>query len=93
VGEVITGARPFDGATYHELLTNIVSASYHLPGETSEVRHLDEILQSCLAKESSLRFASAAELQAKLILALRRCPPFARLVASANEAETVILRP
>jgi hypothetical protein len=92
VVEVITGGRPFDGGTYHELLTNILSSSYHLPGETPEVRQLDEILQSCLAKASSLRFASAAELQAKLIPALRRCPPLGRLVKTANEAETIILR-
>jgi len=91
VTEVITGARPFDGASYHELLTNILSASYHLAGETTGVRRLDKVLQSCLAKASSLRYASAAKLQAELIPALQQCPPFTRLVKTGDDAETVIL--
>ncbi|HMG33184.1 MAG TPA: protein kinase [Blastocatellia bacterium] len=91
VVEVITGRRPFGGTTYHDLLTNILQGSYHLPNDTRLVQRLDEILQCCLAKASSARFASAAAMQAELIPALRRCPPFVGLGRPAPEAETAIL--
>jgi eukaryotic-like serine/threonine-protein kinase len=90
VVEAITGRRPFDGATYHELLINILQAPYHLPDESPEVRRLDDVLQSCLAKASNARFASVAALQAELIPALRQCPSFAALGRLAPEAETAI---
>ncbi len=90
--EAITGRRPFEGTTYHELLTNILQGSYHLPDDTPSVRRLDEILQCCLAKASGARFASAAAMQAELIPALRRCPPFGGLGRPEPEAETAILQ-
>ncbi|HYP02904.1 MAG TPA: protein kinase [Pyrinomonadaceae bacterium] len=93
VVEAVTGRRPFTGTTYHELLTNILNAPYHLEGASPAARELDAVLQKSLAKDPSARYPSAAAMQQELIPALRRCPP---LVSpdepAALDAETFILK-
>jgi hypothetical protein len=82
--EALTGRRPFTGSTYHELLTNILQGTYHLPVRTSATERLDAALQKCLAKEPSARYATAAEMRTALIELISACPPMA-------DQETVIL--
>jgi hypothetical protein len=89
--EALTGRRPFSGKTYHELLTNILHKSFHLPSVTPEASRLDEVLQKCLAKEPSARIGSAAELQRELIPALRQCPELVLHQPASQDADTVIL--
>lgn len=93
VVEAITGRRPFTGTTYHELLTNILNAPYHLEETAPAARELDAVLQKSLAKDRAARYATAAAMQQELIPALRQCPP---LVSTedlvALDAETFILK-
>jgi hypothetical protein len=77
VVEALTGHRPFAGRTSAELITAILSAPFHLPGEASEVQQLDEVLQRCLAKDWGQRFASVAAMQQELIPAIQHCPALA----------------
>lgn len=79
--------------TYHELLTNVLNIDYHLPADSPETAHLDQILQRCLAKDRTSRFISVAESQAQLIPALRDCPSFALHAGAALDADTFILNP
>ncbi len=92
VVEAITGRRPFTGTTYHELLTNILNAPYHLEDASPAARELDAALQKSLAKDPAGRFASAAAMRQELIPALRRCPPHAPPETASPEAETFILK-
>jgi hypothetical protein len=93
VVEAITGRRPFTGTTYHELLSNILNAPYHLEDASPHARTLDAVLQKSLAKDRAARYASAAAMQQELLPALRHCPP---LVSpdepAALDAETFILK-
>ena len=82
VVEALTGRRPFSGRTYAELLTAVLHGSYHLEGDSSEFKRLDEALQRCLAKDPAERFASVANAQQELIPAIRNCP-----VVSASDPE------
>jgi serine/threonine protein kinase len=91
VVEALTGQRPFRGATYHELLTNVLTIAYHLPIDSPETAGLDQVLQCCLAKDRAERFGSATELQAQLIPALKDCPSLAAHAAAALDADTFIL--
>ncbi|HEX8070593.1 MAG TPA: protein kinase [Pyrinomonadaceae bacterium] len=91
VVEALTGQRPFNGATYHELLTNVLHGTYRLPGDTPAARRLDRVLQRALAKSAAARHATAAELAAELIPALRACPPLDAPPAAAPDADTIIL--
>jgi hypothetical protein len=91
VVEALTGQRPFRGATYHELLTNVLNIAYHLPIDSPETAGLDQVLQRCLAKDRAARFSSATELQAQLIPALKECPSLAGHAAAALDADTFIL--
>jgi serine/threonine protein kinase len=91
VAEALTGRRPFPGKTYTELLTNILQHSFHLPVNSAEARGLDGVLQKALAKERASRFASASEMQAALIPALRRCPQILQVNPLSAEADTFIL--
>ena len=50
---------------------------YHLPGDSPEVEALDAVLQRCLAKDPTLRYATVTELGEELLPALLDCPPFA----------------
>jgi serine/threonine protein kinase len=72
--EMLTGRRPFRGETYNELFRAVMLDTYHLPGESPEIRALDEVLQRCLAKEPQNRIESAVILRQELIPILRVCP-------------------
>ncbi len=89
--EAVTGRRPFTGATYHELLTNILQGTYHLPDESPAAQQLDQVLQRCLAKDPEARFASVVELQRALGPALRQCPHIAAHPPVRPDADTFIL--
>ena len=92
VVEALTGRRPFSGRTYPELLTAVLHGSYHLEGDSSELKTLDEVLQRCLAKDPAARFASAAKAQKDLIPAIRNCPFVSASVADAFNEDTKILQ-
>ena len=78
VVESLTGRRPFGGRTPQEIVSAVLRDSYRLPGDAVEVQALDRIVQRCLAKDPSERYASAAELAGELVPALHACPPLAR---------------
>jgi serine/threonine protein kinase len=100
VVEALTGHRPFVGRTSAELITEILSAPYHLKfdstavaensdeaGQPDKARQLDEALQRCLAKDRRQRFASISAMQQELIPAIEHCPAIAPAV-SAGDAKT-----
>jgi hypothetical protein len=89
--EAVTRERPFKGSTYHDLLTNILQGSFHLGGESPEVKNLDKVLQQCLAKDSALRFSTIVEMQKELIGALRRCGSLPYPEKSILDADTITL--
>jgi serine/threonine protein kinase len=104
VVEALTGQRPFVGRTSAELITAILSAPFHLPGEAppvgqlDEVRQLDDVLQRCLAKDRGQRFGSVAAMQQELIPAIEHCPALAPAVTTgdammSNEEATTGLLP
>jgi eukaryotic-like serine/threonine-protein kinase len=88
--EMITGRRPFGGNSYHEHLTAILQNTFQLKGEGPEVEKLNEVLQSCLAKEPTDRFASATEMRKELIPVLRDCPALQRETSVSLDADTAI---
>jgi eukaryotic-like serine/threonine-protein kinase len=88
--ETITGQRPFSGDSYQQLLANITTGAYRLPGQGAEIARLDAVLQRCLAPQRESRYASAEALQADLIPALQACPPLAAIRQRAITAETLI---
>jgi serine/threonine protein kinase len=51
---------------------SVLHQTYHLPDASNEARAVDDVLQRCLAKDPSMRFASADALRQALIPALRR---------------------
>jgi len=77
VVEALTGNRPFSGRTHGALLNSILHQPFQLKSSVKEVQRLDAVLQKCLAKDRTGRFASVAELQTELIPALNDCPPLA----------------
>jgi eukaryotic-like serine/threonine-protein kinase len=91
VVEAITGRRPFFGRTHAELLTAVLHGSYHLEGESKEVKILDTVLQKCLAKNTAERFASVAEMQLELIPALQKCSLISGYAADVLNEETRII--
>jgi serine/threonine protein kinase len=92
VVEALTGRRPFSGKTHAELLTAVLQGSYHLEGDSSEVKNLDEALQKCLTKDPAERFASAAEARRELIPAIRDCPVLSAYAAEPFDEKTRIMR-
>jgi len=70
----------------------VLHGSYHLEGESSEVKCLDEALQRCLAKDPAERFASAAKAQRELVPAIRNCPVLSGFDAEAFNEDTRIMR-
>jgi hypothetical protein len=92
VVEALTGRRPFGGRTYAELLTAVLHGSYHLEGDSREVKCLDEALQQCLAKDPAERFTSVAKAQQELIPAIRNCPVVSAFDAEAFNEDTKIMR-
>jgi serine/threonine protein kinase len=96
VVEALIGQRPFLGRTSAELIAGILSAPFHLPGESPAVQRLDEVLQRCLAKDRGERFASVAAMQQELIPAIEHCPALASAVTAgdatmSSEEETGLL--
>jgi hypothetical protein len=91
VVEALTGRRPFFGRTHAELLTAVLHGSYHLEGQSKEVKGLDGVLQRCLAKNSADRFTSIAETQRQLIPAMRNCPTISGYAADVLNEETKII--
>ena len=71
VVEALTGSRPFNGQTYHELLTSILQGAFHLPTDSPENERLDAVLEKCMAKDRADRFSSSAAMQTELIPAIR----------------------
>jgi len=73
--EVLTGGRPFEGRTSAELVAAILSSPYYLRCDSSddsssnskEVQRQDEVMQRCLAKYRTGRFASGAAMKQELI--------------------------
>ena len=92
VVEALTGRRPFSGKTYAELLTAVLHGSYHLEGASKESKSLDEVLQRCLAKDPTERFASVAQTQQALIPAIRSCPIVSICAVEALNEDTKIMR-
>ncbi|HEV7904599.1 MAG TPA: protein kinase, partial [Pyrinomonadaceae bacterium] len=93
VVEAVTGRRPFTGTTYHELLSNILNAPYHLAAGSPAAHALDAVLQKSLAKDRAARYDSAAAMQQELTPALRQCPPLVSPEEpAALDAETFILK-
>jgi hypothetical protein len=70
--EMLTGQRPFQGKTYHELLAAIINQPFAFEGERAEAGALNEALQKSLEKEADNRFASATEMQEQTVSAIRR---------------------
>lgn len=91
VVEVLTGQRPFSGASYHELLTNILQKAFQFADASREAHELNRVLEKCLSQDPASRFSSAAELQQELIPAMRRRPSVAVRQSAEPEAETAIL--
>ncbi|HKA18824.1 MAG TPA: serine/threonine-protein kinase [Blastocatellia bacterium] len=91
VVEALTGRRPFFGRTQAELLTAMLHGSYHLEGESKEVKALDAILQRCLAKNPARRFTSVTDLQQRLVPAIRDCRLIAGYAADLMNEETRII--
>ncbi|MFY9554071.1 MAG: protein kinase [Blastocatellia bacterium] len=92
VVEALTGRRPFSGRVYAELLTAMLHGSYHLGGDSPQIKRLDDVLQRCLAKDPAERFESVAEMQEELIPAIRNCPVLDAREADILNTDTKIMR-
>lgn len=88
--EMMTGRRPFGGNSYLEHLTAIMQDKFQLKGEGAAVEKLNQVLESCLAKDPKDRFSSAADMRKELIPALRECPQLARETSVSLDADTAI---
>jgi len=71
LAEAIPGRSPFDTPTPAGVSLGVLYRPYHLPGTSPEERRIDEILQRCLAKDSSERIESSEALRRQLVPALR----------------------
>ena len=87
--EMLTGRRPFNGNTYHELLTAILNQPFAFESELPEAAGLKMALQKSLAKEARERFPSAAEMREELIPAIRALARASELRASGVNEKTV----
>jgi len=74
----MTGQRPFHGKTLTDLLRAVLHDSFHLSGDSPEIRRLDACLQKALAKNQADRYRSAALMRAELIPAIAACQRVAR---------------
>lgn len=90
IAETLTGVRPFGGRTPQEMIATPLHATDHLPGESAELRALDEVLQRCLAKEPRHRYASAADLAMDLCPALSACAGAASMPATPKPPSTAV---
>src|SRR5690606_2386505 len=82
VFEMLTGHRPFAGATSNAVSLAILDSEVHLPGDDPRIADLDDALAGLLAKKPWLRYANAAEARRRLVPALRQCPPLPSLAAA-----------
>ena len=60
-----------------------------MTGDSAEVKDLDRVLQRCLAKDRTARYASVAEARRELIPAIQACPPFPDVPRSVWDHETI----
>ncbi len=86
IWELLALRRPFEGATYHELLTHILtSPPPSLRSVAKEVgRPLEAVVQKAIAKEVEDRYASPSDLAADLAAAVSGGPVRARIRWFAN---------
>ena len=92
VVRALTGRRPFTGKTYQELIAAMMSQTFHLPGDSPEVKRLDAILRKCLATNKENRFASVAEMRRELIPAIRQSPQLATGSTEAPDSDLAVTR-
>jgi hypothetical protein len=88
--EALTGARPFQGATQHELVRAILQGDWRLPGDSEEIRALDHALQRCLARDRDRRYRTIEEMQQAVIPAIRQILPFASVPESGPAGTNTI---
>ena len=90
--EVLTGQRPFNGRTIHELLTAMLSQPSVLAENLTSDRELERVLRKCLARNPDQRFSSAAALRHELIPAIRRYAPVDYACPVDIETRTTLVR-
>jgi GAF domain-containing protein len=90
--EAMSGRRPFAGASYSHLLSSMRAGPARLPGEAPEVRGLQVVLERALRLDPQARFATAEELRAELIPAMRACPPLPRETVVVDEDTRALTR-
>jgi hypothetical protein len=89
VAEALIGRHPFQAPTTAAMVTGILQEPFRVPGEGAEVKELDRVLQRCLAKDRTDRYATVAEARRELIPAIRACPPFPGAPRNMWDHETV----
>jgi hypothetical protein len=89
VAEALIGRHPFQAATTAATVTGILQEPFRVPGEAAEVKELDHVLQRCLAKDRTGRYASVAAARRELIPAIYACPPFPAVPRSVWDHETI----
>jgi hypothetical protein len=89
VAEVLIGRHPFQAATTAATVTGILQEPFRVPGETAELKELDHVLQRCLAKDRTARYANVAEARRELIPAIYACPPFPGVPRSVWDHDTI----
>jgi serine/threonine-protein kinase len=89
VAETLIGRHPFQAATTAATVTGILQESFRVPGETAELKQLDHVLQRCLAKDRTARYANVAEVRRELIPAIYACPPFPGVPRSVWDHDTI----
>jgi hypothetical protein len=86
--EALTGQPPFQGETSSEVAIAILQQSYEVKGDSAEHRHLNEVIQKCIAKNRKNRYSSLEELQHDLIESMRNVPPFPKIKPEGDDSLT-----
>jgi hypothetical protein len=89
VAEALLGRHPFQAPTTAAMVTGILQEPFRVPGEGAAVQELDRVLQRCLAKDRTARYASVVEARRELIPAIQACPPFPGAPRSMWDHETI----
>jgi hypothetical protein len=76
VVETLTGSVPFTGKNATEVAVAIIQKNFELEGTPAELKQLNAAIQKCIAKDPRERYASIAEMQSQLVIAIRNAPPF-----------------
>lgn len=76
VAEALTGKLPFRGENLGQMLRAVATQPFSLETKTPAQERVAKILGRALEKKPASRIASAEELRAELIPALRECEPF-----------------